>query len=105
MCLRKKSAIGPPSHRDANICPCWEIIFSFKIQAINFILTNAKKQRIKKTLHETAQCEISDENSIVRLRELAKTLKCTSYRSLLDMEKLCDFSATLSSRHLSLVMP
>ena len=30
------------------------------------ILTDAKRQRIKKkTLHETAQCEIPDKNSIV----------------------------------------
>ena len=37
------------------------------------ILTYAKRQRIKKKkiLHETAQCEIPDENSKVRLRELA----------------------------------
>ena len=68
-------------------------------------LTDAKRQRIKKTLHETAQCEIPDENSIVRLRQLAKNLKCTSCRSFLDMKKLSDFSAALSSRHLSLVMP
>ena len=53
----------------------------------HFILTYVKRQRIKKTLHETAQCEIPDENSIVRLRQLAKNLKCTSFRSFLDMEK------------------
>ena len=70
------------------------------------ILTDAKRHRIKKkTLHETAQCEIPDENSIVRVRKLAKNLKCTSCRSFLDMEKLSDFSVVLSSRHLSLVMP
>ena len=77
--------------------------------SLHLILIQAKKQRIKKkTLHETVQSEIPDENSIVRLRELAKNLKCISNalagEVFLDMEKLSDFSATLSSRHLSLVM-
>ena len=31
-----------------------------------------------------------DENNIVRLRELAKNLKCTSCGSFLDMEKYLD---------------
>ena len=69
------------------------------------ILTDTKRQRIKNKLHETAQCEIPDENSIVRLRQLAKNLKCTRCRSFLDMEKLSDFTATFPCRHLSLAMP
>ena len=64
-----------------------------------------KTKNKKKTLHETAQCDIPDKNSIVRLRELGKNLKDTSCRSFLDMEKWSDSGATLPSRHLSLAMP
>ena len=45
------------------------------------MLKEKESKRIKKKkkkLHGTAQCKIPDEKSIVRLRELAKNLKCTS---------------------------
>ena len=43
-------------------------------------MSDAKKQRIKKTLRETTQCGIPDASSIVKLGELAKNLNLQSFK-------------------------
>nr|XP_046482239.1 uncharacterized protein LOC124219112 [Neodiprion pinetum] len=54
-------------------------------------ISNAKKPKVEIALDGKDGDKIPDENGIVTWKVIAKNLKCTSCRSLLDLEKLYEF--------------
>lgn len=54
-------------------------------------MSDAKKLKIANTLEDIDRGEIPDENGIVTWKVIAKNLKCTNCKSLLDLEKLRGF--------------
>lgn len=54
-------------------------------------MSDAKKTKVENTLDKKDGDKFPDENGIVTWKVIAKSLKCTSCRSLLDLEKLYEF--------------
>ncbi|XP_074107992.1 uncharacterized protein LOC141533172 isoform X1 [Cotesia typhae] len=55
-------------------------------------MSEVKNPKILHTLHATTQFKIPDGNSIIELKKLAKDLKCTRCKNLLDMEKMYGYN-------------
>lgn len=62
-------------------------------------MAREKKSKAENTLQDTDGGEIPDENGIVTWKVMAKNLKCTNCRSLLDLEKLFDFKTEGLNSH------
>ncbi|KAK0176941.1 hypothetical protein PV328_001039 [Microctonus aethiopoides] len=62
-------------------------------------MAREKKSKAENTLQDTDGGEIPDENGIITWKVMAKNLKCTNCRSLLDLEKLFDFKTEGLNSH------